>query len=141
MYTVGPVLDIGFVGQAHPGSGGVDRDKIMEWLDAQPEASMVFLCFGSWGSFGEAQLREIALGLEGSDQRFLWAVRLQGPDGKLGEAPYRTTFAEILLEGFLDRMGEMGMICRWAPQMEVLAHKSFGGFVSHCGWNSILESL
>ena len=138
---MGPVLDIGFGGQAHPGSYGVDREKIMEWLDAQPEASVVFLCFGSWGSFGKAQLREIALGLEGSGQRFLWALRLRGPDGKLGEAPNRTTLAEILPEGFLDRMGERGMICGWAPQMEVLAHKSIGGFVSHCGWNSILESL
>ena len=139
VYTVGPVLDLG--GQAHPSSDRVDHGKIIEWLDAQPESSVVFLCFGSWGSFGEAQLREMALGLERSGQRFLWALRLWGPDGKLDGPPDRSTLAEILPEGFLDRMGERGKICGWAPQMEVLAHTSIGGFVSHCGWNSILESL
>ena len=139
VYTVGPVLDLG--GQAHPGSDRIERDKVMEWLDAQPETSVMFLCFGSMGSFGAPQVREIALGLERSGRRFLWALRLPGPDGKLGGAPDRTKLTEILPEGFLDRIGERGMICGWAPQMEVLAHKSIGGFLSHCGWNSILESL
>ena len=138
VYTVGPVLDLG--GQAH--CNRVDREKIMEWLDAQPESSVVFLCFGSMGAIGEDQVREIALGLErSSEQRFLWALRLPEPDGKLAGHPDRTKLTEILPDGFLGRTGERGMICGWAPQMEVLAHKSIGGFVSHCGWNSILESL
>lgn len=139
VYTVGPVLDLG--GQAHAGSDRVDRSKIMGWLDAQPKLSVVFLCFGSIGAFDAPQVREIALGLERSGHRFLWALRLPGPDGKLGGSSDGSELSEILPEGFLDRIGERGMICGWAPQMEVLAHKAIGGFVSHCGWNSILESI
>ena len=39
----------------------VMTDEIMKFVDAQPEKSLVFLCFGSQGSFSEPQLKEIAL--------------------------------------------------------------------------------
>ncbi|KAI4305636.1 hypothetical protein L6164_028992 [Bauhinia variegata] len=42
---------------------------------------------------------------------------------------------------FLDRTAQIGKIVGWAPQVEILAHKAVGGFVSHCGWNSVLESV
>ncbi|TXG74357.1 hypothetical protein EZV62_002936 [Acer yangbiense] len=48
---------------------------------------------------------------------------------------------KVSLGGFLERIEGRGMICRWAPQVKVMQHKAIGGFVSHCGWNSILESL
>ena len=124
VYPIGLVLDL--KGQHNPALNWAQQDSIMKWLDAQPPLSVVFLCFGSMGSFGPTQVKEMALGLESSRHRFLWSLRT----------------STSMLEGFLDRIKGKGMICRgWGPQVEVLAHNAIGGFVSHCGWNSILESL
>ncbi|WVZ13876.1 hypothetical protein V8G54_011442 [Vigna mungo] len=80
------------------------------------------------GRFTRTQLREIAIGLEKSGQRFLWVVRSE--------------FEELLPEGFLERTKGTGMVVRdWAPQAAILSHDSVGGFVTHCGWNSVLESV
>ncbi|KAK8598591.1 hypothetical protein V6N13_094556 [Hibiscus sabdariffa] len=93
---------------------------------------VVFLCFGSMGSFKAPQVKDIALGLERSGLRFLWSLRVPPPHNDA---------SEMLPEGFLERVQGRGMICDWAPQLKVLAHKAIGGFISHCGWNSIIESL
>ncbi|XP_044488178.1 anthocyanidin 3-O-glucosyltransferase 2-like [Mangifera indica] len=131
VYTVGPLIEL----------KGEMQNEIMKWLDDQPESSVVFLCFGSMGCFGEEQLKEIALGLEQSGHRFLWSIR-KPPTNKLeGPTDYKADLQEVLPNGFLERTKEIGMVCGWAPQKEILGHKSIGGFVSHCGWNSILESL
>ncbi|KAI5321735.1 PREDICTED: UDP-glycosyltransferase [Prunus dulcis] len=140
VYPVGPVIDLEDC-QAHSNLEQAQRDKIIRWLDDLPQSSVVFLCFGSMGSFGAEQVKEIAVGLEQSGQRFLWALRMPPPKGK-GMMPIDCPNPEeVLPDGFLERTHGKGLICGWAPQVEVLAHKATGGFVSHCGWNSILESL
>ncbi|XP_041004948.1 anthocyanidin 3-O-glucosyltransferase 2-like isoform X3 [Juglans microcarpa x Juglans regia] len=138
VYTVGPMIDLKGKTSSEDNQA---KHEIMKWLDDQPPSSVVFLCFGSRGSFGEPQLKETALGLERSGHRFLWSVRLPSRDDGLAKPTDAENLEEILPPGFLERTRGIGMICGWAPQVEVLAHKAIGGFVSHCGWNSILESL
>ncbi|XWS36776.1 hypothetical protein CRYUN_Cryun20dG0114900 [Craigia yunnanensis] len=141
-YLVGPVLDLH--GRSSSLCEEAQRDEIMKWLDDQPPSTVVFLCFGSLLPMEKAQAMEIAKGLEQCGHRFLWSLQIQSsPNNEgLGTRPSNcTNLKEILPEGFLQRTEGRGMVCGWAPQVEVLAHKSIGGFVSHCGWNSILESL
>jgi hypothetical protein len=130
LYPVGPIVNVG-------SDKSNDNREIMEWLDDQPPSSVVFLCFGSLGSFCVDQVKEIAYALEHSGKRFLWV--LQKPSK--GKTESASDFQETLPEGFLDRTTELGKVIGWAPQAEILAHRAIGGFVSHCGWNSILESI
>ncbi|GKV28156.1 hypothetical protein SLEP1_g37242 [Rubroshorea leprosula] len=103
--------------------------------------TLVFLCFGSLGSFGEDQVQEIARALEQSGHRFLWSLRKPQPKGTISSPTDYSNLEEVLPEGFLDRTVEIGKVIGWAPQVSVLAHPAVGGFVSHCGWNSTLESI
>ena len=137
VYPVGPLLN------NHVRSGGAQQDAnaIMSWLDDQPPSSVVFLCFGSKGSFGVDQIKEIAHGLEHSGHRFLWSLRQPLPNGKMGLPRDYANVEEVLPEGFLHRMAGIGKVIGWAPQVAILAHSAVGGFVSHCGWNSTLESI
>ncbi|WCJ29231.1 UDP-Glycosyltransferase superfamily protein [Euphorbia peplus] len=128
VYPVGPMLNM----NAHP-NPETDRgkwDMIMKWLDDQAESSVVYLCFGSAGTFDVDQVKEIALGLEHSGHKFLWSMRAHN------------NLKEMLPEGFTKRIQGRGMVSiGWSPQAEILGHKAIGGFVCHCGWNSVVESM
>ncbi|KAJ6426148.1 hypothetical protein OIU84_026683 [Salix udensis] len=139
VYPVGPMLNLN-----RDGDRDVQSDKykdIGQWLDDQPISSVVYLCFGSLGSFGVDQVKEIAFGLEQSGHRFLWSLRQPPPKGKMEPPSEYSNPRDVLPEGFLDRTANKGKIIGWAPQIDILGHPSVGGFVSHCGWNSVLESI
>ncbi|XP_065848630.1 anthocyanidin 3-O-glucosyltransferase 6-like [Euphorbia lathyris] len=139
IYPIGPVLHL----ESGSGSdGGVYQQEIINWLDDQPSSSVIFLCFGSIGCFDEDQVKEIASALEQCGHRFLWSLRRPPPKEKTMDYPtdYENP-AEVLPAGFLDRTAQIGKIIGWAPQTAILGHPATGGFVSHCGWNSVLESL
>ncbi|GMN27300.1 hypothetical protein TIFTF001_001591 [Ficus carica] len=137
VYPVGPMLNLKRNSRAH---------FIFKWLDDQPDSSVVFLCFGSMGCFHVDQVKEIACALEHSGLRFLWALRQPPPKDDQKSFNYTSPGdyenpSEILPEGFIDQTAERGRVIGWAPQVDILSHPAIGGFVSHCGWNSILESL
>ncbi|KAH0637581.1 hypothetical protein KY290_037929 [Solanum tuberosum] len=95
----------------------------------------------SMGSFEAEQIKEIATALEHCGHRFLWSLRKSPPKGKVDIPTSYNNYEEVLPKGFLERTKERGKIIGWAPQVTILSHPSIGGFVSHCGWNSILESV
>uniref|UniRef100_A0A0D9ZER6 Glycosyltransferase n=1 Tax=Oryza glumipatula TaxID=40148 RepID=A0A0D9ZER6_9ORYZ len=131
-YFVGPVSQPSRAAAAAVRRGGDGDVDCLRWLSTKPSQSVVYVCFGSWAHFSVTQTRELALGLEASNQPFLWVIRSDSGDGG-GErwAP----------EGWERRMEGRGMVVRgWAPQLAVLAHPSVGAFVTHCGWNSVLEA-
>ncbi|KAL6657808.1 hypothetical protein ACP70R_005588 [Stipagrostis hirtigluma subsp. patula] len=138
VYCVGPLV-------AGAGETEEDKHECLAWLDEQPERSVVFLCFGGSGmvSHSAEQPREIAVGLERSGHRFLWVVR--APLGSNPETPLARADPDLdalLPDGFLERTSGRGLVVKlWAPQVDVLRHRATGAFVTHCGWNSVLESI
>ncbi|CAI9093014.1 OLC1v1028411C1 [Oldenlandia corymbosa var. corymbosa] len=136
IYPVGPLINFRGISNNLENS-----ETILRWLDDQPNSSVVFLCFGSFGSFELDQVKEIAKAVEQSGCRFLWSLR-KARNKKLLEYPSEyDDYEEVLPEGFLDRTCGIGKVIGWAPQSLVLGHPAVGGFVTHCGWNSVLESV
>ncbi|XP_062119343.1 zeatin O-glucosyltransferase-like [Humulus lupulus] len=120
-----------------------DDDKcLLEWLDKQEPNSVLYISFGTTTTFSEEKIKEIALGLEQSGVKFMWVLRDEdrldsfsnGYEGELSKLP----------SGFEERRRGKGMgmvVTKWVSQVEILGHKSIGGFMSHCGWNSCMESI
>ncbi|KVH91243.1 hydroquinone glucosyltransferase-like [Cynara cardunculus var. scolymus] len=138
IYPIGPLI------RSDP-SNGSDRHESLKWLDHQPTKSVVLVSFGSGGTLSLDQIHELATGLETSGQRFLWIVR--SPNEKASNASFftassRTDSLGFLPQGFLARTKNQGLVVTsWAPQIEILSHGATGGFLTHCGWNSVLESV
>ncbi|GLJ56136.1 hypothetical protein SUGI_1205100 [Cryptomeria japonica] len=102
------------------------------WLDSKPKNSVVYVSFGSYAHVSKAQIHEMAIGLLHSKRPFIWVLR---PDIVASDVQ------DILPEGFMEDSKEQGLVVEWVSQLDVLSHSSVGGFLTHCGWNSIMESL
>ncbi|EXC17291.1 UDP-glucose flavonoid 3-O-glucosyltransferase 7 [Morus notabilis] len=116
----------------------IDEHECLKWLDSKKPNSVIYICFGTNSSFSASQLQEIATGLEASGQNFIWVVR----KAKEKDQEKENSEEEWLPEGYEKRVEGKGLIIRgWAPQVLILDHEAVGGFVTHCGWNSVLEGI
>lgn len=135
---IGPLVPSLILGKEDQEGSGFQMWKVeescTEWLDKQLPSSVVYISFGSYIVLSSKQLENIAMGLMASKRPFLWVVK--PPDVVSGEGQGKLS-SELLKEV----EGQGGMVVQWCPQARVLAHDSVGCFVTHCGWNSALESV
>ncbi|KAK4264293.1 hypothetical protein QN277_025493 [Acacia crassicarpa] len=130
LLTVGPMIPSTYLGQPSDGDTAYGASfwepsshTYLRWLHTKPAKSVVFVSFGSMGTTSAKQAQEIAKGLKASKKHFLWVVK--ETDDKLPQ----------------DLLDDEGLVVTWCNQVEVLAHSAVGCFVTHCGWNSVLEAL
>ncbi|GLT94389.1 hypothetical protein SLE2022_121310 [Rubroshorea leprosula] len=103
----------------------------LDWLDKREPKSVLYANYGSLITVTQEQLREFAWGLADSNYPFLWVIRADAVEG--GE--------DILSKEFMEAIKGRGLLVGWCPQEKVLIHPAVGGFLTHCGWNSTLESI
>ncbi|KAJ0530371.1 putative UDP-glucuronosyl/UDP-glucosyltransferase, UDP-glycosyltransferase family [Helianthus annuus] len=136
-WPVGPLVPESLFGKLDKLGGdlsGFDSFKsdkegdCLEWLDKQEPASVVYISFGSLILSSEKQIESIACGLKRANRPFIWVVKL--PENQ-----------ETKQFKVLEDVKELGLVVKWCPQTAVLSHRSVGCFLSHCGWNSLVESI
>ncbi|CBI29809.3 unnamed protein product, partial [Vitis vinifera] len=95
--------------------------RCLGWLDKQAPKSVLLVSFGTTTSLTDEQIKELAIGLEQSKQKFIWVLR----DADKGDVFSGEVRRAELPEGYEERVGGrgMGLVVRdWAPQLEILGH-------------------
>ncbi|KAL6958883.1 Glycosyltransferase [Sarracenia purpurea var. burkii] len=94
------------------------QNKCLDWLNKQASKLVIYVSFGTTSSMANEQIEELAVGLEKSEQKFIWVLRdadrgdiFAADDGRRTQLP----------EGYEERVKKFGMVVRdWAPQVEIL---------------------
>lgn len=132
MLPIGPMLPPAFFEEDVFGEKA-QKSKCLRWLDTRRPSSVLYIAFGSWAFLSPPQIQELAHGLEASQVSFMWILRLEEGAGDV---------AQLLPPGFCDRTQDRGFVhSEFAPQLQILSHPATAGFLTHCGWNSSLESI
>ncbi|KAJ3680506.1 hypothetical protein LUZ60_016784 [Juncus effusus] len=136
-----------FIGPVNPLNPTVEAETIearhecLKWLDKQPTSSVLYISFGSCSALSKHQIEQLAIGLLNSNQRFIWVLR-EADRGNIFADRDETDLQSKLPLGFMKNIEGKGFIIKdWAPQLDILSHKSTVAFMSHCGWNSFIESI
>ncbi|XP_048431209.1 UDP-glycosyltransferase 91C1-like [Pyrus x bretschneideri] len=138
-----PVVPLGLLPPGSvPQQQGVADDRgdetwgvLRGWLENKKPNSVVYIAFGTEVTPSQELMHELADGIEKSGLPFIWVVNNRPlVEGVLG--------ADIIPPGFQTRVDDRGLVWRgWAPQLRILGHASVGGFLTHCGWSSVVEAL
>ncbi|KAF7849999.1 hypothetical protein BT93_L0040 [Corymbia citriodora subsp. variegata] len=108
-------------------STDLDPTGCLMWLDTKEPRSVAYICFGTVALLSPTELSALAEALESTGTPFLWSIK----EHMMVHLP----------EGFLQRTGVHGKIVSWAPQSRVLSHPACGVYLTHCGYNSVFESV
>ncbi|MCD9645093.1 hypothetical protein HAX54_033769 [Datura stramonium] len=130
-YAIGPIVSANFTDLTIPSSLWSEYD-CTQWLDVKPRGSVLYVSFGSVALVNKEDILELAHGLMLSEVNFIWVLRFNilGQDEK-----------SILPLGYEEKVKDRGLIVPWCNQTKVISHSAIGGFLSHCGWNSVVESI
>ncbi|XP_026396836.1 putative UDP-rhamnose:rhamnosyltransferase 1 [Papaver somniferum] len=134
-----PIVPVGLLPPPSPDVNDEDDKheewmRMREWLDKHEQKSVVYIALGTEAALSKEETSELALGLELSNIPFFWVLRK--PTGSNDDP------SSMLPKGFEERTKGKGFMCfSWAPQMRILGHPSLGGFMTHCGWSSVIEAL
>lgn len=137
MTAIGPLLPSAILDGKDPSDTSFGGDLFqsskcyIEWLNSKTKSSVIYVSFGSIAVVSKQQMEEIARGLLHSSRPFMWVIREESHGNGTEENQLSCR----------EELEEKGMIVPWCSQVEVLSHPSVGCFVTHCGWNSTLESL
>lgn len=135
VWTVGPLLPPEEERGRRGGSSEIVGSEIKSWLDQFQDQTVVYVCFGSQAVLTNKQMEMLALGLEKSSVRFLWSFKEPTKGHMIGE------YGMVPI-GFEGRVAGRGLVVKgWSPQVTILSHPAVGAFLTHCGWNSVLESI
>nr|AHA84234.1 anthocyanidin 3-O-glucosyltransferase [Phaseolus vulgaris] len=116
------------------GHGKEVEEGWLSWLDSKQKGSVVYVCFGSMkNNFSGTQIAEIAHGLEDCGHDFIWVV------GKIDEGQSKALVEEF--EKRVEASKKGFLIWGWAPQLRILEHPAVGGVVTHCGMNTVIETV
>ncbi|KAL4559704.1 hypothetical protein LXL04_031848 [Taraxacum kok-saghyz] len=108
----------------------LEKPTWVKWLDGKLTANepVLYVSFGSQAEASPEQVREVAVGLKRSNVSFMWVIK--------------SKMLPLIGEGFEERVKGRGkVVAEWVDQVEILNHEIVHGFLSHCGWNSMLESI
>ncbi|KAK9664526.1 hypothetical protein RND81_14G048500 [Saponaria officinalis] len=143
LIPVGPLLPLRTLEGRDPSddrlssTGDLRDEDYMKWLDSQEEFEVIYVSFGSISVLSGTQQEELARALIQTNRPFMWVIREKQKKGK--EDEHKNNDEDEL--SCMEELKQLGKIVPWCSQVEVLSHPSVGCFVTHCGWNSTLESI
>ncbi|CDP00929.1 unnamed protein product [Coffea canephora] len=135
-----PVVSLGVLPPSLDDDDELETDekwqKIQNWLDKQTASKVVYVALGTEATISQKEVQDLAIGLEQSELPFFWVLRK--PPGS------KKDVTDMLPEGFRERINANGqgvVYTEWVPQVKILSHPAIGGYLTHCGWNSVIEAL